>query len=64
MTKPKGLTSVLRNMVSYRPEICQVKVMKVSDPDLSPAHLTQYLRPRPHVSAFILKDKIGQLRLF
>ena len=33
MTKHKGLTSVLRNMVSYRPEICQVKVMKVSDPD-------------------------------
>ena len=58
-TKPKGLTSVLRDMVDYRPEICRIQVMDVNAPDLSPAHLKKYLRPRLHVSVFILKKQNG-----
>ena len=62
-TKPKGLTSVLRDMVDYRPEICRIQVMDVNAPDLSPAHLKKYLRPRLHVSVFILKKAKWSLNL-
>ena len=69
-TKPKGLTSVLRDMVDYRPEICRIQVMDVNAPDFitgPPQEIskTPFTRIRFHFkkSKMVIKS-IGQLRLF